>query len=620
MRALYLGAVALTLAACGDGGGATKDPDPTGPDVGATGGTGETDAGVAPDGNTGGTPAPDAAAGGTLVPDAATGGTPVPDAQLPDAQLPDAAPPPHLASPQGNVYLYDPVTDEGMTTQVDLPESTDFYGRLTNPSVQVFNCLKEPGGVTATPFANIKVTLCHEVQDTRADADGSYLSIVPPADETDGNDQFAGIMMYRNVTRVHDYFKSTHGVDWLDYALPAIVNLQIKIEPPISFGGFVPGPNGWYDFPNAAFFPKESWDALAAQFGLPSRDSDSIIFGQAQGDFSYDASVIMHEYTHAVIGTGRLNSLAFDQYGLDNAPPSMNEGLADYFAASVADLAVVGRYGIGKFDPSLVRDLGDIRRCPDDLVNEVHADGKVISTATWAIRTALGAEKADRIVFGALEQFGQQTALEDAGALLLAATREVDPDSEEVVHQILVDHGVIGCERAKPWVDFLAAASRDFVPVLVEGHQTIGDPGFTSVPGYNQWYVDLEPGTAGVTLTWAMDMGASVPGFGGGGAGDINLALRAGTPIEMGYAQTFFYHADRDIDVGAPVQNDAGLMEQNVTLPAGCLPAEGGRLYIAMLNTSDSAANITSMTVHTYAAGDVIPGDAPGLATCDPLP
>jgi hypothetical protein len=182
-------------------------------------------------------------------------------------------------------------------------------------------------------------------------------------------------MMYRNVTRAHDYFKAAHGVDWLDFPLPAIVNLQFKITPPIPLGDFRPGPNGWYDFPNAAYFPKESWDALAGQLGLPGRDTDSIIFGQAGHDFSYDASVIMHEYTHAVIGTDRLGGRVLDAYGLDDSPRAMNEGLADYFAASVADAPVVGEYGIGKLAPNLVRDLSVSRRCPDDLVNEIHADG-----------------------------------------------------------------------------------------------------------------------------------------------------------------------------------------------------------------------------------------------------
>lgn len=601
---VFLGA-GLLAAACGDDGGAAADPGETA-DATSQGGAPGADAAT---GGTGGAPA--GGGGGAL------GGT-IPDAGTPDAQLPDAAPPPpHLLEPQAWNYTYDPITDDGEISQVTLPETSGEDGRLTNASVQVFNCKKEEGGLTAMPFGNFKVSLCHEVQDTVPDADGHYLSIRPPADESDGNDQFAGVMMYRNVTRVHDYFSGTHGVDWLDFPLPAIVNLEFRIEPPVPIAGFVPGPDGWYDFPNAAYFPKESWNALMAQFGLPGRESDSIIFGQAGHDFSYDASVIMHEYTHAVIGTGRLGGRSFDRYGLDDAPRAMNEALADYFAATVAELPQVGLYGIGRLAPNLVRDLAVTRRCPDHLVNEIHADGRIFGAATWAIRTALGKEKADRIVFGALEQLGQETSFEQAGELLLAETQIVDAAQVDAVRQILVDHGVIGCERAKPWKNFSASQSEDLVPYLVEGKDTVGAGGFDEVPGFNQWYLDLEPGTAAVTLSWTM---SGAGGLGGGGVGKVNLALRAAEPVEMSYLGRFAYTADQHIEVAQATQTPQNLFLQEVTLAADCLPADGGRLYLAMLNAASNAATIVGMRVRTYEAGETVPEDAPALTSCAPAP
>jgi hypothetical protein len=81
---------------------------------------------------------------------------------------------------------------------------------------------------------NFVVSLCHEVQQARPAEDGHYLHIEPPRRESDGNDSFAELMMYANVTRAHDYFKSTHGMDWLDFPLPALVNVQFKIEPPVA--------------------------------------------------------------------------------------------------------------------------------------------------------------------------------------------------------------------------------------------------------------------------------------------------------------------------------------------------------------------------------------------------
>ncbi len=544
---------------------------------------------------------------------------PQPDAALPDALLPDAAPAPHLTEPQGWNYAHDPLTDDGELTQYSLPETNTVDGRLTNASVQVFNCLKEPGGVSAMPFGNITVSLCHEVQDARPDEDGNYLSIVPPEDDADGNDKFASLMMYRNVTRAHDYFKGTHGVDWLDFALPAITNLQFKIEPPIPLGDFRPGPNGWYDFPNAAYFPKESWDALAAQFGLPGRDSDQIIFGQAGHDFSYDASVILHEYTHAVIGTDRLGGRVLDTYGLDDSPRAMNEALADYFAATVADAAVVGRYGIGKVAPNLVRDLGTPRKCPDDLVNEIHADGRIFGAAVWAIRTALGAEKADRVVFEALAQFGQETSFEQAGELLVQATQNVDAAQVEAVRTILLDHGVLACERAKEWRNFSAANSEDLVPYVVEGTQTVGAPGLDEVPGFHQWYLDLEPGTTSVALSWHMAVGGGIPGFDSGGAGKINLALRFGAPVGLEWGRGLTVTADHRVEVAQATEAPGGRFMQSSTLSASCLPPEGGRLYLAMLNAADAAANIVNMRVTVTGADEMPPADAMDLAICEPM-
>ena len=260
--------------------------------------------------------------------------------------------------PKARVYLNDPVTDDGQTSEVILPKTTNDDGRLTSEWVQVVNCLNEEGGLTANPDLGgftIQVSLCHEKQVVRPDADGNYLSIVPPQDDTDPNDSFAELMMYYHVNRAHDYFKEAFGFSALDFPLPALVNVQFRTDPVIPF--LNPGPDGWIPFANAAFFPKESWQAFAAQFGLPPRDQDSIIFFQGEQDFAYDSRVIYHEYTHAVVGTSRLQApIVSDEYGLDNSPRSMNEGLADFFAASLADDPVIGKYvgvmGLGLRDLS----------------------------------------------------------------------------------------------------------------------------------------------------------------------------------------------------------------------------------------------------------------------------
>ena len=291
-----------------------------------------------------------------------------PDASPADAAVPE---PVVLEAPEAFVYANDPVTDNGELTKVTLHPSTLPDGRLTSEWVEVFNCLNEEGGPVSMPnFGgfNISIAFCKEIQAAAPDADGHFVSILPPEDDSDPNDQFAEVMMYHHVNLAHDYFKGIHGFEELDFPLPALVNVQVKIDPPI----LMPGPDGWTGLSNAAFFPLESWRQFAAQFGLPPRESDSIIFFQGDKDFAYDSRVIYHEYTHAVVGTGRLSVMGvLDEYGLEFSPRSMNEGLADFFAASLADDPIIGNY-VGTMGTGL-RDLSLMRSCPDKWVDEVHA-------------------------------------------------------------------------------------------------------------------------------------------------------------------------------------------------------------------------------------------------------
>ena len=144
--------------------------------------------------------------------DSAPAGTPMVDGGLSDdVGTPDSAVV-LLDEPLGRVYLNDPATDNGALSEVTLHSSADSMGKLTSEWVQVFNCLNEDGGVVAMPnFGgfNITIALCNEKQTVTPDPDGHYLSIEPPQDDSDPNDQFAELMMYHHVNLAHDYFKET---------------------------------------------------------------------------------------------------------------------------------------------------------------------------------------------------------------------------------------------------------------------------------------------------------------------------------------------------------------------------------------------------------------------------
>ncbi|MBU1899210.1 M36 family metallopeptidase, partial [Myxococcota bacterium] len=474
----------------------------------------------------------------------------------------------------------DPISTPALE-EVTLPMTTSANGALSNAYVEVFNCLNEPGGVVVEQAGGMPITLslCHEIPTARPNGEGHYTHIAPPPDDLDPNDPFAELMMYYHVNAVHDFFKGRFEHAGMDKALPAVVNVQLKLDPPLSIAGFEPGPDGWYAFPNAAYFPAETWDMLA-ELGFPPRETDMILFGQAEADFAYDARVIYHEYTHAVIGTGRLQGYALDRYGLDNSPLSMNEGLADYFAAALAEAPEMGVYGIGVMAPEQVRDLSVPKRCPEDLVDEIHDNGRIFSSAMWTLRQAIGAE-ADDIMFDALEQFGVQTTHDEAVALVLAkaALRGHEAEAEAAFEA----HGLIGCLRIQPFTDFDAEAAG--LPYIIEGTATAGIMGLALIPAYKQLRYDIPEGATEATLSWRITAGMMLPGLGGGAAAPLTVALRRGQPVELDA------RGERVADLELTPTLEGG--EQQITLDASCLSGEGGAWYVLFLSGAEDQTWIT---------------------------
>ena len=495
-------------------------------------------------------------------------------------ELDQALPPPHLVNPKAKLFLNDPITNDGELTEVLMKQTSSEYGILTSESVQVFNCLNEEGGVSGelNMGFTVEVSLCREAQTVRPDPDGNYLSYEPPSDYSDPNDQFAELMMYHHVNEVADYFKEQHEFVKYETPLPALVNVQLKTNPPLPFEGLRPGPDGFIPLDNALFFPKESWEAFAQQFGLPARDTDLIVFFQGNADFAYDASVIYHEYTHAVIGIDRLQGFVIDQYGLDSSPGGMNEGLADYFGGTILDQADVGKYGIGTITGGDGRSLDVAYQCPSDTHWEVHVHGRVIGSTMWAIREAVGQEVADRIMFNALELFNQNTSHQEASEIILVQAEAESSDIASTVRSILIEYGMLDCVRSTSWVEYNAASSRDGVPYSVSGTQAVGIPSLRTIgiPAYKQYSLDMpeEASTVGVKLSWRV----AAQGSPFGGAPDLNpliLALKRGSTVELAMGPTRYI---RDQAVQPALDEDD---RQTIFIPSECFYAvdeDGERL------------------------------------------
>lgn len=183
-------------------------------------------------------------------------------------------------------------------------------------------------------------------------ASAAHAFLYPPSDT-----HFDEVMVYYHLNRMHDRFAEL-GYHLRDDPITATVH---------------EGEN--YD--NAYFSPVT--DQLA--FG----DGDRL------NDLARDDSVIGHEYTHAaVVRVAKL-------YGYEAG--AMNEGYADYFACSLADDPRSGVWVAAKLGKPWMRHLVNAKRFPRDMVGNEHKDGEIWGGACWDLRTAVGREKADRILY-----------------------------------------------------------------------------------------------------------------------------------------------------------------------------------------------------------------------------
>lgn len=508
-----------------------------------------------------------------------------------DVELPPVEP-----GLQARLYLHDPVTENNTPIQVTLHAPTTADGSLISQWVETRNCLNEEGG-EAMSFGGFAVgNLCHEVQTAFPDVDGNYLHYGPD-DDSDPNDAWPQVMMYHHVNIMHDYFKDTHGLTDLDLPIQAIVNLQFWIDPAVA--PLIGGTGGWTPFPNAAYIPGEQF----AAFNLPPRDDGAIVFGQdTEVDFSWDSSVIYHEYTHAMIGGTRLIGYVAGDHAVEDLL-SLNEGFADFFSATFSGKPEIGSYGIATLAPNQLRDLRLKRTCPESLIGEAHADGQIIGSALWAVRTAIGPELTDAIVLRASQSFTAQTTLQLVGEAIMAEAATEAAGVATDIEAILTEYGVLGCVPVREWKPFSAFFTG--LPLFVPSAQSTQNPAFSDwAPGVFQMYVDVPSDKVGVTLTWT---GQAQSQFGGAAAADLDLAVKVGdTPVTISYSPGAS-HDGTDVDVPAAA---AGTTKQEVTLSAACITA-GGRSHVMLMNRG-GAAQLDSLAVKYVSdlAG------APNVVTC----
>jgi len=505
-------------------------------------------------------------------PDASPDGTPdtTPDA-APDA-APDAGPDVLPADGRyANVFPSDPVTNDWTTSVVVAPHLTDAQGHLTGLYANVYNCLPQSSG-----GGGYGQDLCTPQQTVVPGADDSYLHVVPPDSDKDFDDPFAEVQMYVHINEIHDYFKGTHGFTGRDEPLVGLVNLSMR-----QYGQ-------WMPFDNAAFMPQATMQAYGLDLGF---DGDAIVFGQGTFvDFSYDATVIYHEYTHSVVGEQRLYGFTADVYGLNPEPMAMNEATADYFAASLIDNSRIGAYALDMpMMGDLSRDLAAFRSCPEDLIGESHFDGRMWASGLWAIRVALGREVADRIIFSALMDFGLETTFHEGADILLAKAALESPEAVAAVQKALSDRNLIACQRVKPFQNLSSVPYDE--PLWVKGTMTAMVDEFQTskiVPMAFQYVAQVPEGTAAIQLDYKARVSDEMSQY-WQGAIKPKVAFRQGQAVAYAYAAGKLQMAADAV----LVPSSQGTNKWRVTLAGSCV--EPGELYLQFMNETMVDIQLDSM-------------------------
>jgi len=420
--------------------------------------------------------------------------------------------------PLANVYEANPI-DSPELSEVELTDITAEDYALKGLYANVRNCLPVLETGQKIPINqggfSLNLTTCTPQHSAFPGDDGTYLHIVPPEDPGAGDDAFAEVMMYHHMQLIHGYYKGIHGLSDLDWPLDALVNLQVNVDLC----------NQWTSISNAAFVPGGALNQFGFNIDL-GIDGDAIMFsGSTNKDFSYDADVIYHEYTHAMIGTTRLNAVFADNQGVNNTPGALNEAYADYFACTLTNESQVGNYALNNLDPlticgfplgggggNMARDLSKFRKCPDDLTAEVHADGEIFGSALWAIREALGAEKADKVILDALVGFSNATGFIAAATFTIDSAQELlSADDAAAVEKAFADRGLTDCERVVP----SGNVGTKGIPLSVLAANSLNPNPFGDyIPGYNQFWAQAGPETQTLTIEVHTTGGG---GFGGGG-------------------------------------------------------------------------------------------------------
>jgi len=494
--------------------------------------------------------------------------------------------------PLARIFPLDPIHSES-TVLVGLKNLAVPPTRLEGSFARVRSCTPDldRGAKNTFNFQGGSIDTVSCIPEFKAQAvDGNFLHIEPPATPADDDGAFAELTMYHHMSVVHSYYSDFYGIKDRDHSLDAITNIST----------WTSSCDAWTPWTNAAYVPREGLDYVMLGLSLSDTLGDAIVFsGTAARNFAFDTTVIYHEYTHAILGATRLSGVFLDDQGFNNLPGALNEAYADYFSGTLTEQATVGQYALNDIaaadfcgaaaadEPleNLARDMTAVRRCPDDLVAEVHADSEIFSSALWAMRESLGKLHADSIAIYAVLQLTEESDFGVAAMATIEAARDILGDEKAAqVAGFFEERNLIACERTVP----VASVGARELSLRHEGTRVFGDsnpfPGYT--PGYMQYEMMVPEGTTRATIT----IGAQ-SGFGGPATVDIEGAFKFGGAIRYDLGQTVG-GATHDAELTV-FSNGNTLKMQN----ASGAVLRAGRWAMAIHNRSSRTLRVVSMDI-----------------------
>lgn len=164
-------------------------------------------------------------------------------------------------------------------------------------------------------------------------------------------------------------------------------------------------------------------------------------------DLAWDADVIFHEYTHAVVNT-------FVGGSQGDWMQALNEAYADYFSGSFHNDPDLGAYAAAAFGAPTryLRTLRNNSVFPYGISQDPHTTGLIWGGALWDVRTALGAERSDAIALASIGYLnGGSTMFDAAAAAIDASQRLYGKSASDAVSAAMARRGLTAGQTFQPF-------------------------------------------------------------------------------------------------------------------------------------------------------------------------